>query len=170
VQVYTGRCSAATRFEPSRACGGYSLFPEAVLSRVHEYEITVDPSAIDANGHANNVEFVRWMQEAAVAHADARGLTAATRDSGATWVVRSHRIEYAKPAFAGDRVRVLTWVADFRRAFSLRRYRFIRVSDGALLARGETDWVFVDVAGRRPKSVPEGLKSMLELPPLDWEP
>jgi acyl-CoA thioester hydrolase len=170
VQVYTGRCPAATRFAPCRASGGYSLPPEAALSRVHEYEITVDPSAIDANGHVNNVEFVRWMQDAAVAHADARDLTAATRDAGATWVVRSHRIEYVKPAFVGDRVRVLTWVADFRRAFSLRRYRFVRANDGTLLARGETDWVFVDVASRRPKSVPEGLKSMFELPPPDWEP
>jgi acyl-CoA thioester hydrolase len=118
----------------------------------------------------NNVEFVRWMQDAAVAHADARGLTAATREAGATWVVRSHRIEYLRPAMAGDRINVLTWVADFRRAFSLRRYRFTRASDGTVLARGETDWVFVDVKTGRPKSVPEELKGMFEVPAPDWEP
>lgn len=139
-----------------------------MAERVYGYEIVVDASAIDANGHVNNVEFVRWMQDAAVRHADAAGCTAATQTAGATWVVRSHDVEYSRPAFAGDRVRVLTWVADFRRAFSLRRYRFVR--DGALLAKGETDWVFLDVTTGRPKSVPEDIKAMFDVAPPQWEP
>ena len=137
--------------------------------RLHEYEIEVDPSAIDGNGHVNNVEFVRWMQDAAVRHADASGCTAATRDAGATWVARSHHVEYLKPAFAGDRVRVRTWVADFRRAFSMRRYQFLRAADGTLLSKGETDWVFVDVKTGRPKSVPENIKVMFDVAPEGWE-
>ena len=136
----------------------------------HAYDLLVPAEAIDANGHANNVEFVRWMQEAAVHHADARGLTEATRGAGATWLVRSHQVEYLRPAFAGERLRVLTWVADFRRAFSTRRYRFTRPADGAVLARGETNWVFVDAATGRPKSIPAELQSMFELPPEGWEP
>ena len=137
---------------------------------VHAYEIEVDASAIDPNGHVNNVEFVRWMQKAAVRHADERGCTAATAAAGATWVARSHHIEYLRPAFAGDRVRVQTWVADFRRAFSLRKYRFTRVSDGTPLARGETDWVFVDARTGRPRSIPDPIKAMFVLPPEGWEP
>src|SRR3954465_5338046 len=91
------------------------------------HALPAPPAAIDANGHANNVEFVRWMQEAAVAHAEAAGGTAAAMAAlGAAWVVRSHRIEYLRPAFAGDRLAVVTWVADFRRAFSLRKYEFVR--------------------------------------------
>lgn len=129
------------------------------------YGIEVAASDLDANGHANNVEFVRWMQSAAVAHADAAGCTAATRAAGATWVVRSHRIEYRRPAMAGDRVRVLTWVADFRRAFSLRKYRFVRAVDGVVLAEGETDWVFVDVQSGRPRSIPEVVRSMFDVSP-----
>jgi acyl-CoA thioester hydrolase len=136
----------------------------------HVYDLLVPADAIDANGHANNVEFVRWMQDAAVHHADARGLTEGTKRAGATWLVRSHHVEYLRPAFAGERLRVLTWVADFRRAFSLRRYRFTRPADGALLARGETNWVFVDVATGKPKSVPAELQGMFELPPEGWEP
>jgi len=135
------------------------------MPAVHLYELTVPESAIDANGHANNVEFVRWMQSAAVAHADAAGCTAATRAAGATWVVRSHRIEYRRPALAGDRVRVLTWVADFRRAFSLRKYRFVRAADDVVLAEGETDWVFVDVQSGRPKSIPEAVRAMFDISP-----
>jgi acyl-CoA thioester hydrolase len=140
------------------------------VGAVYEYLIDVDASLIDANGHVNNVEFVRWMQEAAVRHADETGCTAATVAAGATWVVRSHHVEYVKPALAGDRVRVVTWVADFRRAFSTRRYRFIRADDSALLARGETDWVFVDTRTGRPRSIPDDIKAMFEIQPAGWEP
>jgi acyl-CoA thioester hydrolase len=146
------------------------LTREVSLDGVHEYTIEVDPSQIDANGHVNNVEFVRWMQEAAVRHADATGCTAATTAAGATWVVRSHHVEYLKPAFAGDRLRVLTWVADFRRAFSMRRYRFYRAADSALLARGETNWVYVDTRAGRPRSIPDHIQAMFELKPPDFEP
>jgi acyl-CoA thioester hydrolase len=126
-------------------------------------DLTVGPSAIDANGHANNVEFVRWMQDAAVAHADAAGCTAATVAAGGAWVVRSHRIEYLRPAFAGDRVAVVTWVADFRRAFSLRKYEFVRPVDNSVLARGETDWVYVDAGTGRPRSIPDPIRAMFEI-------
>jgi acyl-CoA thioester hydrolase len=122
--------------------------------QVHVHELTVPPEAIDANGHANNVEFVRWMQEAAVSHADVTGLTAATLAAGAAWVVRSHRIEYLRPALAGERLAVRTWVVNLRRARSLRKYEIVRGGDGVTLATGETEWVFVDAQTGRPRSVP----------------
>ena len=104
------------------------------------------------------------MQEAAMVDADVRGCTAATREAGATWVARTHFIEYLKPAFVGDRIHVLTWVANLRRAFSLRKYEFVRASDKVVLARGETDWVFIDLKTGRPRSVPDAIKLMFEPP------
>ena len=42
-----------------------------------------------------------------------------------------------------------------RRVRSTRRYQFVRVGgDDALLVRGETEWVFVDLTTGRPRSVP----------------
>jgi acyl-CoA thioester hydrolase len=137
------------------------------MSREYAYEFTVPESAIDANGHANNVEFVRWMQDAATAHADAVGCTAATLAAGATWVARSHRIEYRRPALAGDRVRVVTWVENVRRSFSMRRYRFERTSPTGgieLLAEGETDWAYIEVATGRLRSVPETIQACFTSP------
>jgi acyl-CoA thioester hydrolase len=128
--------------------------PHASSSPTFRYTLTVPPAAIDANGHANNVEFVRWMQEAAVAHSDAVGCTSATTVAGAMWVVRSHKVEYRKAALAGDILQIVTWIHDFRRAFSRRKYRFERAGDGVVLAEGETEWVFVDTATGRPRSIP----------------
>ncbi|NLF67245.1 MAG: acyl-CoA thioesterase, partial [Chloroflexi bacterium] len=115
------------------------------MQAIYRHRFTVGPDAIDANGHVNNVVYVQWMQDMAVRHADAAGCTDTTRQIGATWVARSHWIEYLNPAFAGDEIEALTWVAGFRKVRSLRRYRFVRTSDNATLAQGETDWVFMDL-------------------------
>ena len=118
----------------------------------------VPPTAIDGNGHVNNVVFVQWMQDVATRHFDSMGCAEAMRDARATWVVRLHTIEYLAPAFAGDRLQVSTWVVNFSRVRSLRRYQFARASDGKLLVRGETDWVLVNAATGRPCSIPESIQ------------
>jgi acyl-CoA thioester hydrolase len=125
---------------------------------------------MDANGHANNVEYVRWMQQAAISHADFVGCTKATKRMGSSWVVRSHEVEYLQPAYAGDKVVVLTWVSRIRKASSLRKYVFVRQSDQAVIARGATNWVFVDAQNGRAKPIPPEVSSAFEIVSLDEEP
>ena len=130
---------------------------------VFRHHFTVPQSAVDQNGHVNNVVYVQWMQDVAVLHFEAAGGNPAMHKAGATWVARSHHIEYLKPVFAGEGVIALTWVVEFRRVRSLRRYQFLRQSDNVLLARGETNWVFVDIASGRPKSVPDEITGLYPL-------
>jgi acyl-CoA thioester hydrolase len=125
------------------------------MNPIYCHHFTAPDSVVDRNGHVNNVAYVQWMQDAAVRHAAAAGCTELTGQLGATWVVRSHRIEYLSPAFAGDAVNVLTCVANFRKVRSLRRYQIVRATDGVILAKGETDWVFIDVASGRPRVIPK---------------
>jgi len=125
------------------------------MTQVYQYHLTVPDDAVDVNGHVNNIEYLRWMQLAAVFHSEVQGCTKATIDIGATWVVRTHHIEYLRPAFAGENLVVLTWVANFHRVKSLRKYRIIRVEDEAVLVKGETDWVFVDARTGRLRSIPK---------------
>jgi acyl-CoA thioester hydrolase len=132
---------------------------------VYSYEFDIPAETVDENGHVNNVMYVQWMQDAAVRHYQALGGTSPTQAIGATWVVRSHSIEYLRPAFASERIRVQTWVANLRRVRSLRRYRFLRVSDGALLVRGETDWVFVDAHNGAPRAIPAQVAGLFTLVP-----
>lgn len=140
------------------------------MIRIYRHNVTATPASIDGNGHVNNVVYVQWMQDAALAHSGAVGCTQATFESGATWVARSHKIEYLRPAFEGDEIAVLTWVTDFRKVRSLRKYRFFRKSDGALVAAGETDWVYVDARSGRPLAIPTHISSLFELVPQDEEP
>ncbi|MBN1451928.1 MAG: acyl-CoA thioesterase [Anaerolineales bacterium] len=135
------------------------------LEPTYTYQFTIPDEAVDENGHTNNVMYVKWMQDAAVRHYEAMGGTQPTQAIGATWVVRSHMVEYLRPAFAGERIKVETWVVNMRRVRSLRRYRFLRVVDGQLLVRGETDWVFVDANSGSPRVIPAEVADLFTLLP-----
>jgi len=137
--------------------------------QIYRHEVIVPKEAEDQNNHVNNIEYLRWMQDAAVKHSETVGCTAATAACKATWVVRTHQIEYFKPAFAGDRVEVLTWVSDMRRVQSLRKFRIVRPADRALLAEGQTDWVFVDAQKGTLRSIPREVKSMFQILAPDQE-
>ncbi len=130
---------------------------------VYVYTFAVPPEAIDGNGHVNNVYYVQWMQDAAVRHYEFIGGVPPMQAVNATWVVRSHHIEYLAPAFAGDEIEVRTWVVNIRRVGSLRRYEFVRKTDGRMLSKGETEWVFVDAASGRPLAIPKEVSSLFPL-------
>ena len=122
------------------------------ISSVYSKTFSIPGSAIDENGHVNNVAYVQWMQDIAIEHYESIGGVSPMQLLGATWVVREHRVEYLLPALADEEIEVRTWVENIRRVRSLRKYEFVRKSDKKLLVRGETDWVFVD-AGQADRSL-----------------
>lgn len=131
------------------------------------YRITfcVPEEAIDENGHVNNVRYVQWMQDLAVEHWKRIGGVVLNEELGCTWVARSHRIEYLRPAYAGDTIEAVTWVADIGRVRSRRCYAFRRVAEDSVLARGETQWVFVDSGSGRPRTIPASVEEVLPVSP-----
>lgn len=131
-------------------------------NRLYTRSFTIPATAIDENGHVNNVSYVQWMQDIAVEHYAAIG-GIEIQGSDATWVVREHHIEYLLPAFAGEEIEIKTWVENVRRVRSLRKYEFIRKSDGKVLVKGETDWVFVDAKTGRPREIPESVSNLFAL-------
>jgi len=131
------------------------------MTAIYHHEVQVTPEMVDRNGHVNNVAYIQWMQDAAVAHARSSGCTAATSALDATWVARMHHIEYLRPAFAGDSITVLTWVANFRKVRSLRKYCMVRASDRAVVAEAETDWVLVDAATGRPRPISQEIQNTI---------
>jgi acyl-CoA thioester hydrolase len=130
-------------------------------NRAYTRSFKIPGDAIDENGHVNNVAYVQWMQDIAVEHYEAIGGTQPMRLAAASWVVREHKIEYFLPAFAGEEIEIKTWVENIRRVRSLRKYEFLRKSDGKVLVQGETDWVYVDAKTGRPLPIPEQVFKIL---------
>ncbi|HWE24299.1 MAG TPA: thioesterase family protein [Myxococcales bacterium] len=132
----------------------------------HRLLVEVRREDIDELGHASNLVYLRWVLEAALAHSTAVGLDqAAYLSRGEVWVVRRHEVEYVRPAMAGEQLAVDTRVVSMGAANSVRRTAITRVSDGALLCRASTDWVFVDVARGRPRRIPEDVRARFPIEP-----
>ena len=134
-------------------------------------EIVVPESAIDRNGHVNNVQYVQWMQDAAEAHSASLGWpTERYAALGRHWIVRSHSIEYFHSAYAGELIRVETWVTGFRRVKSLRKFRFVRPKDGVVLARAATVFILCDNEKGGPASIPAEVIADYPVLPPEEEP
>ncbi len=132
------------------------------ISSIYTKTITIPQTAIDDNGHVNNVSYVQWMQDIAIEHYESIGGTDPMQLVGATWVVREHKVEYLLPAFVGEEIEIRTWVENIRRVRSLRKYEFVRKADGKVLVKGETDWVFVDVKSGKPMGIPDEVANVFK--------
>ena len=117
------------------------------------YEIAIDvqPDDIDVLGHVNNVVYLRWVQDAAVAHWQARADPA--DQASLFWVVSRHEIDYIRPAFLDTPVLARTWVGTASRREFERHTELVRLPDEKILVRARTLWVPVDRETLRPTDV-----------------
>jgi acyl-CoA thioester hydrolase len=127
---------------------------------VFEHAFQVSREDIDRLGHVNNVVYLRYAQDVAVAHWYAV-VDQEHRDS-MVWVVRRHEIDYLKPALENDELVARTWVgapsgATLERFIEIRRSR-----DGEVLASVRSVWVALDAKTLRPRRVTEQLRSFFE--------
>ena len=117
-------------------------------------------------GHTNNKEYLRWMEEAALAHSDSLGWTMGRYlKIGKVFVASTHKIEYLRPTFEGDELTMLTWVETMdgsksRRCFYLKR-------DNKVCMQGWTEWTFVDLQTGRAANISGEVKNDFPLVPAD---
>ena len=106
----------------------------------------IGPAAIDELGHVNNVAYLQWVQDIAVAHWN----EAASDEQREKfiWVVVRHEIDYKKPAFEGEEITVETWVGEWT-AVTCERFTEIKRWD-ELLVKGRTVWCMIDKQTARP--------------------
>jgi acyl-CoA thioester hydrolase len=141
------------------------------MPAIYSHPHVVAPEEIDDLGHVNNLHYLKWMQTAAVAHSAAQGWPPERyRAIASGWVVRSHRIEYRQPAFVGEELVIRTWVSDFRKVTSLRKYQVFRPMDGTVLAVAETDWAFLGLKPYVPRRIPSELAEAFILVSAEEEP
>jgi acyl-CoA thioester hydrolase len=119
--------------------------------------IQVQPEDIDQLNHVNNVVYLRWVQEAAIAHWTA----AASPEAQATlfWVVVRHEIDYRRPALLGDAILARTWVGGQQQRHFERHTDLLRASDGTLLAKARTLWCPMELRTGRPTTVSDEVRA-----------
>jgi acyl-CoA thioester hydrolase len=131
------------------------------MSSAFELRIHVQPADIDELGHVNNIVYLRWVQEAAVAHW--RALAPPTDQAKLLWIVLRHEIDYRLPAHLGDDVIARTWVGGASRLKFERHTEILRAADGGLLTRALTIWCPIDAHSGRPSPVSPELRAIFSV-------
>jgi len=121
------------------------------VSPAFEIVLPVEPADLDQLGHVNNVTYVRWVQEAAVAHW--RAVAPPADQAKVRWIVLRHEIDYLRQAFLGDGIVARTWVGSASRVRFERFTELLRAGDRTLLAKARTMWCPIDAQKRRPVAV-----------------
>jgi acyl-CoA thioester hydrolase len=114
----------------------------------------------DAQGIANNAEYLVWFEVARVAYlARFRGGYSSLREDGVEALTLEANARYLRPAYFDDRLTIHTRCVDLRGARF--RFEYVVERNGARIAEGSTAHACVDAGSFRPRRVPAWLKEAI---------
>ena len=122
------------------------------MGSIFDLKMKVQPEHIDVLGHVNNVHYVSWMQDVALAHIEEIGLGIDQYlEMKHAMVAVEHQVQNRKACFAGDELVLRTWFSDINAMYSFRHYVFYRPADQSIVFTAMTKWACVEIASGRPK-------------------
>ena len=123
--------------------------------QVFSLEFRPNPADIDDNGHVNNVVYLSWAQDLAIAHWETRQSDEAR--ARWAWICLRHEVDYRRSLMPDETAQGRTWVAS--KADGPRFDRYVRIDgpDGAMCAQLVTTWCLIERATGRPRRVPPDL-------------
>ena len=117
----------------------------------------VSAADIDAQNHVNNVAYVKWIQDVAVAHWFS--VTDEKMREKYTWIVLRHEIDYKKQSFEADKITATTWVGEATRITWERLTEIKRGDD--LLVKARSIWCLIDRETLKPSRITEEMIKLL---------
>lgn len=126
-------------------------------------DILVKDEDTDRLGHANNVVYVRWLEDVSWAHIESLGMTWELHEAtGKAMAITRTEIDYLASANAGDRLILGTWLTGYDGRFrSSRQFQLVRVADGKTLVRAMSTHACVDMKSQRPSRAPKEFAEIL---------
>jgi acyl-CoA thioester hydrolase len=114
---------------------------------------------LDEQDHVNNVVFVQWIQDVAVAHWQHAASSDAQENF--TWYLLRHEIDYKQQAFEGDEITAATWVGT---ATKVTCERFTEIKRGeTLLVEARSNWCMLDSGTKRPAKINEEIRARFNM-------
>ena len=117
------------------------------MTQLFEQRLIVSPQHLDVLGHVNNVQYIQWMQDIALAHTTTLGLGLDQYIAmNHAMVASEHHVKYRKPVLNGDELILRTWLGVLAPFSSIRHYLFYRPKDRSIVFQGQTTWVCVEIS------------------------
>lgn len=126
-------------------------------------DIAVRAEDTDRLGHANNVVYVRWLEDVSWAHIESLGMSWALHEkTGKAMAITRTEVDYLASANTGDQLVLGTWLTDYDGRFrSARQFQLVRPSDGKTLVRAVSTHACVDMKSQRPARAPKEFADIL---------
>lgn len=131
-------------------------------------DITVLAEHIDGLGHTNNCEYLRWCENIAWKHSELLGLGLQEYKAlGCGMAAVKTELEYCQASYQGQELVLGTWIKQCTgRLDLLRQYQIIRPEDKALILRGSTRFVCIDLNTTKPRRMPSAFTQAYKVKPL----
>jgi acyl-CoA thioester hydrolase len=111
---------------------------------------------LDEQNHVNNVVYVQWIQDIAVAHWQ-NSASLETQQSF-TWFLLRLEIDYKQQSFEGEEITVTTWVG---KATKVTSERFTEIKRGeTLLVKAKSNWCMLDLKTKKPARISEEIRKI----------
>lgn len=141
------------------------LFPELEWDLPEPFTMAIEVKDEDTDrlGHANNVVYVRWLEEISWAHIETLGMTWELHlATGKAMAITRTEIDYLAAANAGNRLVLATWLTGFDgRLRSSRQFQLQRPEDGKTLVRAVSTHACVSLDTQRPTRAPREYADIL---------
>ena len=141
--------------------------PDALFDDWHETGVRVRYAETDQMGVVYHANYLVWFEIGRTEFCRARGFAyrAMEENDRAFLVVAESYCRYKAPAYYDDELVVRTHVTELRRRSVRFGYEVVRLSDGTIIAEGETGHVVTDTNGRV-ISMPEQYRTALASKPI----
>jgi acyl-CoA thioester hydrolase len=127
------------------------------MKNLFQFIYKVKKEDIDDLQHVNNLKYIEWALGAAQKHWE--HMSGSDIRKKYVWVVARHEIDYFKPAFEEDKVKIKTWIDSLHKASSIRIVEMYK--DDQLIARVKTNWVLLDAITHRITRIPPSFEQFV---------
>lgn len=118
----------------------------------------VQEKDIDSLNHANNVSYLKWVQEISINHWV--NITTPAINNEFYWVVLRHEIDYHHATLLNDEITGVTWVGE---SDGVKSDRFVHFyCNDKLICRAKTTWCLMDKSTNKPTRINQEILELLE--------
>lgn len=117
---------------------------------------------IDAGQHVSNIAYIQWMEVARLKLLEQVDLPVhEIKVNGFVPALVKTEINYKKPLFIGDTVRVVMWISKLKKISASMSFQFFNQKDD-LVAEGEQLGLFIKLDSQSPHKLSDDHRTRLE--------